>query len=244
MSTQLTTECELMTPDLLPGPHSSAPKLQARRVLRGLVKAYPTVICGLNFHNAFELLVATVLSAQCTDARVNLVTPGLFARFPDPAALATAEVAEVEGLIYTTGFFRAKARNLINLAAALVKDHAGIVPARLADLTALSGVGRKTAHVVLGNAFAISSGVVVDTHVKRLSARLGLTQRTDPVQIEHELAAVIPRRHWVNFSHRMIAHGRSTCLALRPKCAVCALAAICPRVGVSPPAGSSVPDRT
>ncbi len=162
------------------------------------------------------------------------VTPGLFARFPDPESLADADVCEVEGLIYATGFFRAKARNLVNLAAALVKDHAGIVPARLDDLTALPGVGRKTAHVVLGNAFAIASGVVVDTHVKRLSFRLGLTRRTDPVQIEHDLAAIIPRKHWIDFSHRLIAHGRGTCLALRPR-ARFALRCLPPR-GVAPSA--------
>ena len=202
-------------------------------MLGALVELYPTVICGLDSRNAFELLVATVLSAQCTDARVNQVTPALFARFPDPEALAIADIAEVERLVYKTGFFRAKARNLVNLAAALVARHGGIVPAQLDDLTALPGVGRKTAHVVLGNAFGIASGVVVDTHVKRLSFRLGLTTRTDPTRVEDDLGAVIPRKHWVDFSHRLIAHGRSTCLALRPRCGVCPLASICPQVGVA-----------
>ena len=208
------------------------PKAQARRVLRELVKIYPTVVCGLLYRNAFELLVATVLSAQCTDARVNKVTPDLFDRFPDPEALAIADVLEVERMVYTTGFFRAKARNLVSLAVSLVENHGGIVPAKLDDLTALPGVGRKTAHVVLGNAFSIASGVVVDTHVKRLSFRLGLTGQTDPVAIERDLAAIIPRKHWVDFSHRLIAHGRTTCLAIRPRCGTCPLGSICPKMGV------------
>ena len=210
-----------------------APGPQARRVLKALVRLYPEVFCGLNFRNAFELLVATVLSAQCTDVRVNQVTPALFNRFPDPASLAQADHEEVERIIYSTGFYRAKAKNLIHLSAALVADHAGVVPRDLDALIALSGVGRKTAHVVLGNAFAIASGVVVDTHVKRLAYRLGLTSQTDPGRIEHELGALIPRRHWINLSHRLIAHGRSTCLALRPGCLDCSLVAICPQRGVS-----------
>ncbi len=208
------------------------PKSHARRVLRALADLYPTVACGLDYRNGFELLVATVLSAQCTDARVNKVTPALFARYPDPEALAVADVPEVEQLVYTTGFFRAKARNLVSLASALVEHHGGIVPSRLEELVALPGVGRKTAHVVLGNAFAIASGVVVDTHVKRLSFRLGLTSRVDPVLIERELGAIIPRKHWINFSHRLIAHGRAACLAIRPRCPTCQLAAICPKIGV------------
>ncbi len=215
-----------------PGDPTTPHRSHARRVVRALVNLYPTVVCGLDHRDGFELLVATVLSAQCTDARVNKVTPDLFARYPNPEALAVAEVLEVERLVYTTGFFRAKARNLVSLAAALVERHGGIVPSKLDDLTALPGVGRKTAHVVLGNAFAIASGVVVDTHVKRLSFRLGLTGRTDPVLIEHELGAIIPRKHWIDFSHRLIAHGRSTCLAARPRCPTCQLNAICPKLGV------------
>ena len=236
-----------MTPAQPAGKPRSLPKSHPRRVLRELVALYPTVVCGLDFRNAFELLVATVLSAQCTDARVNKVTPALFARFPDPEALAVAYLAEVETLIYTTGFFRAKARSLVGLATALVRDHAGIVPARLDDLTSLPGVGRKTAHVVLGNAFKIASGVVVDTHVKRLAFRLGLTEQVDPVRIEAELGAVLPRKHWIDFSHRLIAHGRSTCLALRPRCGACPLAAACPKRGVdrpSPGPGEVEPGRS
>lgn len=210
------------------------PQAHARRVLDALVAAYPTVECGLVARNAFELVVATVLSAQCTDARVNLVTPSLFARFPDAQALALAEPEDVEPLVHATGFFRAKARNLVGLARALVERHEGEVPADLDALTALPGVGRKTAHVVLGNAFATASGVVVDTHVRRLSFRLGLTARTDPAGIERELAKLIPRGHWINFSHRLIAHGRGTCRAARPACHACALAPLCPRRGVEP----------
>ncbi len=225
-----------MPPSRPPDESLAVPKAHARRVLRALVTLYPTVNCALEHRNAFELLVATVLSAQCTDVRVNQVTPELFARFPDPKTLAVAELAVVEALVYPTGFFRAKARNLVNLASALVSNHAGIVPATVAELTALPGVGRKTAHVVLGNAFAIASGVVVDTHFKRLSFRLGLTRRLDPVQIEDELAALIPRNHWIDFSHRLIAHGRATCVAVRPRCPTCPLGSICPRVGVAGPA--------
>ena len=224
------------TPDAIP-----QRKPQARRVLKALIGLYPEVVCGLAFQNAFELLVATVLSAQCTDARVNQVTPILFDRFPDPASLARADLGEVERIIYSTGFYRAKANNLVQLAIALMADHAGLVPKNLAALVALPGVGRKTAHVVLGNAFAIASGVVVDTHVKRLTYRLGLTTQTNPVRIEHELGALIPKREWVNFSHRLITHGRGTCLALRPRCRACALAALCPQVGVT---GGSRPNST
>jgi endonuclease III len=213
---------------------SPDPKVQAGRVVRDLVKLYPEVRCALDHRDAFELLVATVLSAQCTDERVNKVTPALFARFPDPASLASADLAEVEQLIYTTGFFRAKARNLVALAQALVEHHGGAVPADLDALTDLPGVGRKTANVVLGCAFAIASGVVVDTHVKRLAFRLGLTARTEPEVIERELNELLPRKHWIEFSHRLIAHGRSTCDALRPRCAECALRDLCPRQGLPP----------
>jgi len=222
-----------------PGPEAD-PKSQARRVVRALVKLYPTVVCALDHRDAFELLVATVLSAQCTDERVNRVTPALFARYPDPGRLAEADLAEVERLIYQTGFFRAKAKNLLGLAKALVERHGGAVPADLDALTALPGVGRKTAHVVLGNAFAVASGVVVDTHVKRLAFRLGLTGRTDPEHVERELAAILPRKHWIDFSHRLIAHGRSTCGALRPRCDACPLRPLCPRSGLDEPA--SAPD--
>jgi endonuclease-3 len=210
------------------------PALQARRVVRHLARLYPAVECGLKYRDAYELLVATILSAQCTDARVNQVTPALFARYPDAHALAKAEQAELEALIHSTGFFRAKARNLMAMARQVVERHGGEVPRNLDALTALPGVGRKTAHVVLGTAFAIASGIVVDTHVKRLAFRLGLTSSTDPELIERELVQIIPRKHWVELGHRLIAHGRTTCTALRPKCSTCALTTICPRKGVRP----------
>jgi len=208
------------------------PKVQAGRLVRRFARLYPDARCALDSRNPYELLVATVLSAQCTDARVNLVTPALFARFPDASQLAGAQPAEVEALIRPTGFFRAKARHLLGLAAALVERHGGEVPRDLDALTALPGVGRKTAHVVLGNAFGVASGVVVDTHVKRLAFRLGLTARTDPTRIEQDLAAIVPRSRWVIFSHWLIEHGRRTCTALRPRCAACPLRPLCPRHGL------------
>jgi endonuclease-3 len=219
-----------------PRPSTRSLKIRAGEIVRALIEIYPAVHCALDHRDAFELLVATVLSAQCTDERVNRVTPALFARYPDAAALAVAEVEDVEALIHSTGFFRAKARNLVALAGRLVELHGGQVPADLDALTALPGVGRKTAHVVLGNAFSIPSGVVVDTHVKRLSFRFGLTKKTEPTAIEHELAAILPQDQWIDFSHRLIAHGRSTCLALRPRCGTCPLETLCPRVGVKSPA--------
>ncbi|MEJ7637569.1 MAG: endonuclease III [Singulisphaera sp.] len=178
--------------------------------------------------------MATVLSAQCTDARVNLATPGLFARFPDARSMAGASPGDVEALIHSTGFFRAKARNVIALSARIVERHEGEVPRDLDSLTDLPGVGRKTAHVVLGNAFGIASGVVVDTHVKRLAYRLGMTSSRDPVIIERELCGLVPRSGWIDLSHRLIDHGRRTCLALRPRCDRCALEPLCPRRGVAP----------
>jgi len=208
-------------------------KVQANRVVRALARHYPEDTCALEHRNANELLTATILSAQCTDVRVNQVTPALFARYPDATAMAGAEPAELEGLIRPTGFFRAKAKNLLGMARQLVDRHGGEVPQDLDALTALPGVGRKTANVVLGTAFAVASGVVVDTHVKRLSRRLGLTASTDPVVIERDLIAVVSRKHWVDLSHRLIAHGRAVCAALRPRCRDCALAAICPRTGVT-----------
>lgn len=214
---------------------SPDPSLQAKRVVSSLTKLYPVVKCALDHRNPFELLVATILSAQCTDVRVNLVTPALFERFPDAQALARADLAEVESLIHSTGFFRAKAKNLVAMANGLVELHGGEVPDDLEALTALAGVGRKTANVVLGNAFSIASGVVVDTHVKRLAFRLGLTTNRDPVAIERDLVELVPKKHWVDLSHRLIEHGRRTCGSLRPKCDDCALAGLCPKSGVRRP---------
>jgi endonuclease III len=212
---------------------SSDPRLQARRVVQMMVRHYPDPFCALQHTGAYQLLVATILSAQCTDARVNLVTPALFARYPDPARLAKAELAELEALIHSTGFFRAKAKNLRAMATKVVEEHGSEVPADLDALTALPGIGRKTANVVLGTAFGIASGVVVDTHVKRLTYRLGLTESTDPKVIERDLIKIVPRNHWVNFSHRLIDHGRKVCTARKPLCNACVLASICPKRGVT-----------
>ncbi len=221
-----------------PGPAPSGrpadPKVQARRVVKALTQAYPEAWCALQFRSPFELLVATILSAQCTDKMVNRVTPALFARYPDAAALAVAELPELEEIVHSTGFFRAKAKNLVGMATALVEHHGGAVPDDLAALTVLPGVGRKTAHVVLGTGFGIASGVVVDTHVKRLSYRLGLTSATDPERVERDLVAILPKPGWIVFSHRMIEHGRAVCLAARPRCPVCTLRKFCPRQGLEP----------
>jgi endonuclease-3 len=216
----------------------------AQRVSSGLERAYPEASCALVHSGPYQLLVATILSAQCTDARVNMVTPELFRRFPDPATLALAEPAELEALIRSTGFFRAKARNLLAMANQVVQRHGGQVPGDLDALVQLAGVGRKTANVVLGTAFGIASGIVVDTHVKRLTVRLGLTTSKSPEQIERDLIRLIPRDQWVDFSHRLIQHGRRVCLARRPRCDGCSLAAFCPKAGVAPPRTSDPGDRT
>lgn len=189
-------------------------------------------LCALRHRNAFELVVATVLSAQCTDARVNEVTPGLFGRFPTPAALAAAPREELEQLLYPTGFFRAKAGHLLGLSAALCERFGGEVPRALDDLRTLPGVGRKTANVVRSVAFGLP-GLPVDTHVIRLSRRLGLTRATEPVGIERALCRTLPPEHWGGFSVRMILHGRETCTARRPACDVCVLEDLCPRRGVA-----------
>lgn len=227
---------------------SSAPEADLglrtrRRIVDRLKQLYPRVQCALDFQNPFQLLVATILSAQCTDKRVNLVTPRLFARFPDPIGLAHAEQEELEELIRSTGFFRAKSRNLIGMARTVVESHGGVVPTDLESLTKLPGVGRKTANVVLGTAHGIASGVVVDTHVKRLSRRMGLTTKADPVRIERELMRIVPRGQWIDFSHRMITHGRAICRAARPSCDDCGLSNLCPRVGVTATRPSRGPSR-
>jgi endonuclease-3 len=189
-------------------------------------------VCALHHENAFELTVATILSAQCTDARVNMVTPELFRRYPTAEKLAEADQGELEQVIKTTGFFRAKATNLRGMAQKLVTDFGGELPRDVEQMITLPGVGRKTANVVLGTAYGIAEGVVVDTHVKRLSFRLGLTQSTNPVQIEKDLMELIPRKEWVNFSHRLIHHGRQICIARKPKCLECPLLKLCPRNGL------------
>ncbi len=204
----------------------------ASRVDAALAAAYPDAVCELDFREPYELLVATILSAQCTDARVNQVTPGLFASYPDAAALAAAGQDELEAMIHSTGFFRSKAKSLLGMARAIVERHGGEVPTRLDDLTSLPGVGRKTANVVLGTAFSLATGVVVDTHVARLSKRLGLTRQTAPERIERDLMRQFPSASWIALGHRLILHGRRVCQARKPACKRCALDAICPKVGV------------
>jgi endonuclease-3 len=197
-------------------------------ILAALKREYPDAHCELENVTPFQLLVATILSAQCTDARVNMVTPVLFARYPTPAALALAAPADVEGLIRSTGFFRNKAKNLIGMARALVEHHGGEVPREMDALRVLPGVGRKTANVILGNAYGINAGVTVDTHVTRLSGLLRLSNATTPEKIEESLMAVIPRDDWTLVSHLLIWHGRRVCIARRPKCGVCVIARSCP----------------
>ncbi len=201
-------------------------------VARRLARLYPRVECSLDFDSPFQLLIATILSAQCTDKRVNAVTGGLFDRWPTAAALAAASQAEVEAVIRSTGFFRAKAKNIRGCCEALVERHGGEVPRTLEELVRLPGVGRKTGNVVLGSGFGMPSGVVVDTHVGRISRRLGLTRQADAVRAERDLMAAIPKSHWIAFSHRLIEHGRTVCMARRPRCEDCPLADLCPRVGV------------
>jgi len=197
-----------------------------------LEAAYPDAACELDFRSPYELLVATILSAQCTDARVNVVTPSLFERFPDPNSLARADQAELEALIRSTGFFRNKAKSLLGMARAVTERHGGEIPASMDDLTKLPGVGRKTANVVLGTAFGISTGVVVDTHVARLAQRLGLSAEKDPEKIERDLMELFPPTSWVHLGHRLILHGRRVCHARKPACGACPLAPTCPRLGL------------
>jgi endonuclease-3 len=204
---------------------------RARRINKELGQLYPNAHCELNFSNPLELSVATILSAQCTDKKVNEVTPAVFAKYPDAAAYAGAVREELEELIHPTGFFRAKTNNLINLGRQLVERYDGQVPASLEALVTLPGFGRKTANVVLGNAFGIP-GITVDTHFLRLSQRWGWTANTDPVKIEAEVAALIPRQDWTIMSHRVIWHGRRMCHARRPACGVCPIARLCPSAGI------------
>ena len=211
---------------------------RARRIDRALAERYPDAHCELDFRSPFELLVATVLSAQTTDVRVNATTPELFDRWPDAAAVAGADLQELEDVLRPTGFFRAKARSVVGIGTALVERFGGQVPGRLVDLVTLPGVGRKTANVVLGNAFGVP-GITVDTHVQRLSHRLGYTTSEDPVVIESELGALLERRAWTMASHRLIFHGRRTCHARRPACGACPVAAMCPSAGI----GETDPER-
>jgi endonuclease-3 len=208
-------------------------KRHAAQIVKRLKGAYPEATCALHFTTPLQLLVATILSAQCTDTRVNIVTKDLFEKYPDARAFAAARPAELERAIQSTGFFRNKAKNIKACCQELVKEYGTEVPRDLDALVKLPGIGRKTANVVLGTAFGIPTGVVVDTHVTRLSRRLGMTTRADAVKIERDLIDLVPKREWIGFGHRMIAHGRQICLARRPKCDVCPLNSICPRIGVA-----------
>ena len=210
----------------VPGPSLLGP--HAREVMSRLKRAYPDAHCELDYKTPLQLLVATILSAQCTDKRVNMVTPVLFRTFPTAAAMANAPIEQLEDIIRSTGFFRNKAKSLIGLGKALVERHNGEVPDSMEELVRLPGVGRKTANVVLGNAFGRSEGVVVDTHVGRLSVRLGLTREKDPVKVERELMPLFPRDEWTNVAHVLIFHGRRVCDARAPKCDLCVVADICP----------------
>jgi endonuclease-3 len=216
-----------------PPPSRTALVRRARRINRELAALYPDAHCELDFSNPLELVVATILSAQCTDHRVNLVTPVLFAKYRTAADYAAADRAEVEQIIESTGFFRAKTTSLIGLGQALCDRFGGEVPGRLADLVTLPGVGRKTANVVLGNAFGVP-GITVDTHFARLSNRFGLSQQDDPVKIEHEVGDLLPKAEWTMASHRLIWHGRRVCHARKPACGACAVAALCPAFGTGP----------
>jgi endonuclease-3 len=207
---------------------AAALKKQARTIERLLRKEYPDAHCELDYRSPLELAVATILSAQCTDKRVNMVTPALFSRYPTAAALAAADSSEVEELIKSTGFFRNKARSIVGMAQTVVAKHGGELPRTMDELFALPGIGRKTANVILGNAFGINAGVVVDTHVARLSKRLGLTRETDPVKIELALMPLFPKTSWALLSHLLIWHGRRVCDAKKPRCADCVLRRICP----------------
>jgi endonuclease-3 len=206
---------------------------RARRINRLLTQEYPDAHCELDFTNPLELLVATILSAQTTDVRVNMVTPPLFAKYKTAADFAAADRGALERMIVSTGFFRAKTNSLIRLGQELCERYGGEVPDTLEDLVTLPGVGRKTANVVIANAFG-KPGIAVDTHVGRLSRRLGLTKQTDPVRVEHELGALIPRSEWGMLSHRLIFHGRRVCHSRKPACGACVLAAVCPSFGLGP----------
>jgi endonuclease-3 len=206
---------------------------RARKINRILAETYPDAHCELNFESPYQLLVATVLSAQTTDARVNLTTPTLFAKYPAPEDLAAANPEDVEEILRPTGFFRAKTKSAMGLAAAIRDRFGGEVPGRLQDLVTLPGVGRKTANVVLGNAFGVP-GITVDTHFGRLARRFGWTIDDDPVKVEHEVGALVPKSEWTMLSHRLIWHGRRMCHARRPACGVCPVAELCPAYGEGP----------
>lgn len=209
-------------------PRFPSPRTRAPLILERLGVLYPDATCSLDWRTPWELLVATMLSAQCTDERVNKVTPALFERFPDAAAAAAVESEAVEPYVQSTGFFRNKAKHIVAASRLLMERHGGAVPASMEELLPLPGVARKTANVVLAHAFGINAGVTVDTHVKRLANRLGLTRHADPKRIEPDLMQLVPRPEWENLSIRLIFHGRAVCVARKPRCAGCGLADLCP----------------
>jgi endonuclease-3 len=209
------------------GPNLKTSPERIAKIIAGLEKAYPGATCALVHRNAWELLVATILSAQCTDARVNLVTPELFRRFPTPAAMTKASLPELEELIRTTGFFRNKAKSISGAAKGVVERFGGKVPKTMDELLTLPGVARKTGNVVLGVAYQIAEGIVVDTHVLRLTRRLELTLNTEPKKVEQDLVKIIPKDHWIDFSHELILHGRAICIARKPRCADCVIEKEC-----------------
>lgn len=211
----------------------AAKQQRAIEILIRLKRLYPEAPCTLNYETPVQLLVATILSAQCTDERVNQVTPELFRRFPDAAALAAANVEEIETLIRSTGFYRNKAKNIQGACRMIMAEFGGVVPKRMEELLKLPGVARKTANVVLAHAYDIHQGVTVDTHVKRLSQRLGLTEHTDPIRIERDLMRILPQLEWENWSIRLVYHGRAICQARNPQCEACVLADLCPSSKVS-----------
>jgi len=211
---------------------AAARAARAQEILAALARTYPQAHCELDYSTPLELLIATILSAQCTDKRVNIVTKELFRVCKSAADFVALPQEQLEEIVHTTGFFRAKAKNIKACCTALVERHGGEVPRTMDELTALAGVGRKTANVVLGNAFGINVGVVVDTHVQRLTARLGLTRETTPEKIEQDMMRLVPREQWAVFSHWLIWHGRRRCDARKPDCAQCEIAKLCPRVGV------------
>lgn len=216
-----------MTPDLL-----QQRKKRAKAVVRKLKKLFPVAECALHHESAFQLLVATILSAQCTDERVNKSTPALFKAYPDAEALKNSKIADVEKIVKPLGFFRSKAKNIKGMATQLVDEYDGEIPLDIDLLVKLPGVGRKTASVVLGTWYGIPSGVVVDTHVRRISNLLGLTTSQNPEIIERDLIEILPKKEWIEYSHRIIYHGRQTCIARRPQCADCGLLKNCPRTGL------------
>jgi len=203
-------------------------RARADAILEILQRTWPKATCELDFKNAYQLTVATILSAQSTDKRVNLVTPALFRRYPTPARLARADLGALEKMVHSTGFFRQKARSLLRMAQTVVSEFGGEIPRTMEEMVRLPGVARKTANVVLGSAYGIPSGVVVDTHVTRVAGRLGLTREVDPVKIERDLMAVAPEQRWIDLGHQLIWHGRRICHARKPECQACPLAPVCP----------------